>query len=92
MSDAAETVPVDIKVLVQLFLDTEEYVVSLDRILSRIGSGSDPKILVEYIVARDVFARLGRAREELGELLDSIYGSNEVDEIAEKAFRYVDPK
>jgi hypothetical protein len=73
-----------------LFQDLEEYVVSLDRILSRIGSGADPAILVDYIVERKLRDRLARARGFVGDALELVLDEAEVERIAENGFRYSD--
>ncbi|WP_326566305.1 hypothetical protein VSH64_31085 [Amycolatopsis rhabdoformis] len=75
--------PVPTADLVRVFGDLEELVVSLDRIMSRIGSGADPQILVDYLVDRSLFPRLARARGDLGDALAASLGEAEVERIAE---------
>ncbi|QES49825.1 hypothetical protein DEJ50_20375 [Streptomyces venezuelae] len=71
--------------------DLNEYVVSLDRILSRIGTGGqDPEILVRYIVDRDVRTRLAEMRNVICTALESRLGEERVDEICEEAYFYTD--
>lgn len=73
---------------VELFCDLEEFVVSLDRILSRIDYGANSDILLDYLVNRQVFQRLARARELLGDLVESAIGEERVDDLAEGVYRY----
>ncbi|WP_258341727.1 hypothetical protein [Saccharopolyspora gregorii] len=74
---------------VEALRDTNEFVVSLDRILSRIGAGGeDPRLLVDYVVDRNVLRRLAELRATLGDALEDVLGADSVDEIAESAYRY----
>ncbi|MER8060193.1 MULTISPECIES: hypothetical protein [unclassified Streptomyces] len=75
---------------VSIFRDLEEYVISFDRIISRIGSGADPVIFIEYLAAREVPARLARVRELLGDELEALVGEEALEAIAEDVFRYSD--
>ncbi|MER6051038.1 hypothetical protein ABT168_26900 [Streptomyces sp. NPDC001793] len=72
------------------FQDLEEFVVSLDRILSRIGAGADPVILVDYLAERRVPARLAHLRGLFGDLLESAIGAEAVEEMAQEGFVYSD--
>lgn len=78
--------------LVRLFGDLEEIVVSLDRILSRIGAGAASDLLLRYVVERDLLSRLARDRALVGDALADIIGEQAVEEIAESQYRYVDPR
>jgi hypothetical protein len=91
MSGHDVMVPVDLQTLMRLFADLEEYVVSLDRILSRIGSGADSGILLNYVVERDVFRRLATTRMVITQILDGVVDEYELEEIAESTFKYSDP-
>lgn len=76
---------------IDAFRDLNEYVVSLDRILSRIGTGGqDPEILLNYMIDRDVFRRLTKLRAAVGDALESVLGEDEVDRIGEESYRYTD--
>jgi hypothetical protein len=77
--------------LTRVFADLEEVVVSLDRILSRIGAGAAPDILVRFVVERDLRVRLARDRTVVGDALAGVIGEEAVEEIAEAQYRYVDP-
>ncbi|MFG5717970.1 hypothetical protein [Streptomyces murinus] len=74
-----------------LFRDLEEYVVSLDRILSRLATGADPAILADYPVDRRVAARPARARGTVGDALEAVIGAEALEDIAEGVFRYSGP-
>ncbi|MEV8614531.1 hypothetical protein AB0383_42635 [Amycolatopsis sp. NPDC051373] len=56
--DLPEFSDVSTQDLVGLFGDLEELVVSLARLMSGIGSGADPSILVQYMADRSIRARL----------------------------------
>ncbi|MFI6168527.1 hypothetical protein ACIBCN_17240 [Nocardia sp. NPDC051052] len=74
---------------IELFCDMEEFVKSLDRIRSRIAfGGADPQILVDYIVDREVFQRLAKARRRLIELVEPVIGAEQLEEIAEGVYAY----
>ncbi|WP_320779473.1 hypothetical protein [Streptomyces sp. CRN 30] len=75
-----------------LFQDLEEYVVSLDRVLSRIGAGADPRILLDYVVEYGLPARLARARQFVGDSLEEVIGAEALEEIAEQVEGYSDRK
>ncbi|MCE3033137.1 MULTISPECIES: hypothetical protein [Streptomyces] len=74
-----------------LFRDLEEYVVSLDRILSRLAAGADPAFLADYPVDRRVAARPARARGTVGDALEAVIGAEALEDIAEGVFRYSGP-
>ncbi|MEU6086474.1 hypothetical protein ABZ865_06620 [Streptomyces sp. NPDC047085] len=86
------SVPVELAGFTELFRDLEEYVVSLDRVLSRIGAGEDPRILLEYVVEYGLPARLARAREFVGDALEQVIGAEALEEIAEHIEGYRDRK
>jgi hypothetical protein len=77
--------------LTTLFGDLEELVVSLDRLLSRIGAGAEPEKLLRFVVERDLLRRLAHDRAVVGDALARIVGEEAVEEIAEAQYRYVDP-
>jgi hypothetical protein len=77
--------------LTTLFGDLEELVVSLDRLLSRIGAGAEPEKLLRFVVERDLLRRLAQDRTVVGDALARIIGEEAVEEIAEAQYRYVDP-
>ncbi|MFJ9544378.1 hypothetical protein ACIRPX_45245 [Streptomyces sp. NPDC101225] len=79
-----QDIPVELVGFTDLFRDLEEYVVSLDRVLSRVGAGEDPCILLEYVVEYGLPARLARAREFVGDSLEKAIGSEAVEEIADQ--------
>lgn len=85
-----DTVSIPVKDLLRVFKDLEEYVVSLDRILSRIQSGGDPAILVKYVSQRDIFRRIAQDRYRLVELLAPIVGQEELEQVAEEAYVFTD--
>ncbi|MDH6629142.1 hypothetical protein M2271_006978 [Streptomyces sp. LBL] len=87
-----QSIPVELVGFADLFRDLEEYVVSLDRVLSRIGAGEDPRILLEYVVEHGLPARLARAREFVGDSLEKVIGAEAVEEIAEQVEGYRDRK
>ncbi|MER5751630.1 hypothetical protein [Streptomyces sp. NPDC002088] len=87
-----QSIPVELAGFTDLFRDLEEYVVSLDRVLSRIGAGEDPHILLEYVVEYGLPARLARAREFVGDSLESVIGADALEEIAEQVEGYRDRK
>ena len=86
-----DRVTVNLADAVEALRDLNEYVVSLDRILSRIGTGGhDPEILLDYVVDRNVMHRLAHLREVVGAALDAVSGKEEADQIAESSYRYTD--
>ncbi|WP_237702777.1 hypothetical protein [Candidatus Protofrankia datiscae] len=73
------------------FRDLNEFVVALDRIGSRIGSGSqDSTLLLKYVVDRDVGRRLARLRRVIGDALEDIFGEEEVDRIGEESYKFTE--
>lgn len=74
----------------ELFFDMNEFVISLDRISSRITWGADPQLLLDYIADRDVFQRLAKARGILGAAVESVIGEETLEEIAETVYCYPD--
>ncbi|MEW2161034.1 hypothetical protein AB0950_38315 [Streptomyces sp. NPDC007189] len=88
----AQSISVELAGFTDLFRDLEEYVVSLDRILSRIGAGEDPRVLLEYVVEYGLPARLARAREFVGDSLERVIGAEALEEIAEQVKGYRDGK
>lgn len=74
----------------ELFRDMQEFVVSLDRIRSRIAFGADPQILVDYVVDREVFQRLAKARGLFADLVASEIGEEQMEEMAEAVPVYPD--
>ncbi|WP_225801396.1 hypothetical protein [Streptomyces sp. NK15101] len=87
---APRTVPVEMEGFVELFRDLEEYVISFDRILSRIGAGQDPRILLEYVVENGLRARLARARGFVGDSLEEVIGAEALEDIADQVEGYRD--
>ncbi|MGW3651197.1 hypothetical protein [Streptomyces sp. NPDC000878] len=87
----ARTVQVELAGFTDLYRDLESYVVSLDRVLSRIGAGDDPGILVDYVVEHGLPARLARDRRFVIDSLESVIGAEAVEEIAEQVKVYGDP-
>ncbi|MGW0883347.1 hypothetical protein [Streptomyces sp. NPDC002671] len=83
-----QSISVELAGFTDLFQDLEEYVVSLDRVLSRIGAGEDPRILLEYVVEYGLPARLARAREFVGDSLEKVIGAEALEEIAEQVEGY----
>lgn len=81
-------VPVELAGFTELFRDLEEYVVSLDRVLSRIGAGEDPRVLLEYVVEYGLPARLARARGFVGDALESVIGADALEAVAEQVEGY----
>lgn len=90
MSTPGEKLQIPLDDALLIFRDLEEYVVSFDRILSRIGAGADPVTLIDYLADRDIPSRLARARGIMGELLEERIGAEAVDEIAENGYVYTD--
>lgn len=87
-----QNISVELAGFTDLFRDLEGYVVSLDRILSRIGAGEDPRILVNYVVEYGLPARLAQAREFVGDSLEHVIGAEALEEIAEQVEVYGDGK
>ncbi|OHV34178.1 hypothetical protein BCD49_24935 [Pseudofrankia sp. EUN1h] len=86
-----EQVTITLADAISAFRDLNEFVVSLDRIGSRIGGGNNsPDILYGYIVSHDVGPRLARLRRMLGDALESAIGEDEVDRIGESSYFYTD--
>jgi hypothetical protein len=85
------SVTLDGETALRIFVDLEEFVVSLDRILSRIGRGADPEILVDFFVERRVFQRLALARRDVTEAVEQYVDSAVLDELAESGYKYTDP-
>lgn len=73
-----------------LFLDLEEYTVSLDRIMSRINGGADPEILLNYVLDRMVASRMSHARTFVGDVIAVHIGEEALEEAAEGAYKYSD--
>ncbi|MFJ6084398.1 hypothetical protein ACIQI8_23635 [Streptomyces sp. NPDC092369] len=88
----SHSIPVELTGFTDLFRDLEEYVVSLDRVLSRIGAGEDPGILLAYVVDHGLPARLARAREFVGDSLEKAIGAEALEDIAEQVEGYRDRK
>ncbi|GAA0613517.1 hypothetical protein HPO96_26740 [Kribbella sandramycini] len=84
------SVEVPLEDLLSVFGDLEEYVVSLDRILSRVSFGGDPAVLVGYVADRDVFRRVAFARRRLTELLEPVVDPEVLDRVAGEAYIYSD--
>jgi hypothetical protein len=86
-----EQVTITLADAISAFRDLNEFVVSLDRIGSRIGSGNkNPDILYSYIVGHDVGLRLSRLRRMLGDALESVISEDEIDGIGESSYFYTD--
>jgi len=78
--------------LVEAARDLNEYVVCLDRIFSRLGTGEYPdSILTDYLVGRRVPQRLARLRETVFDALEASVGADEAERIAEESYVYKDP-
>jgi hypothetical protein len=93
MNDQPETaaaVTISLADAVSAVRDLNEYVVSLDRIGSRVGSGAAPAILLAYITDHDVTTRLTRLRRVIADATEAVIGSDEVERIAETADCYTD--
>ncbi|WP_073485691.1 hypothetical protein [Streptoalloteichus hindustanus] len=87
MGDVRECVSIPVADASRAFQDLNEYVVSLDRIMSRIGTGGkDPQILLQYFSDRDVFRRIAWLRGVMGEALEDVIGEDEVDRIGEDSY------
>ncbi|MFF7637303.1 hypothetical protein ACFZB9_29750 [Kitasatospora sp. NPDC008050] len=85
------TVEIPLADMVNAVRDLNEYVVSLDRILSRIGTGGkSPEILLQYIVDRNVLRRIADLRTVVCDALEDRIGEEAVDEIADGAYFYTD--
>ncbi|MGW4876479.1 hypothetical protein ACWEPI_07945 [Streptomyces sp. NPDC004262] len=85
-----QSIPVEMAGFTDLFRDLEEYVVSLDRVLSRIGAGADPRLLLDYVVEYEIPSRLARAREFVGDSLERAIGAEALEKIAEQVEGYRD--
>ncbi|WP_433664055.1 hypothetical protein ACQPW1_19190 [Nocardia sp. CA-128927] len=81
-------VPLPLVDALELFRDMNEFVISFDRISSRITWGADPQILMDYIVDRNVFPRLAKIRGRLGDLVESVIGEERLEEIGESGYVY----
>ncbi|WP_189944449.1 hypothetical protein [Streptomyces aurantiogriseus] len=79
-----QSIPVELAGFTTFFQDLEECVVSLDRVLSRIAAGEDPRILLEYVVEYGLPTRLARAREFVGDSLEKVIGAEALEGIAEQ--------
>ncbi len=90
MTDVTRSVSVELAGFTDLFRDLESYVVSLDRVLSRIGAGADPGILVEYVVGHDLRVRLAWDRGFVSDSLEHVIGAEALEEIAEQVKVYGD--
>lgn len=78
--------------LIQFALDLNEYVVCLDRIMSRLGTGQySPQILADYISGRDVMYRMALLREFVCDSLEEKIGSEAMEELMENGYFYQDP-
>lgn len=78
--------------LVRFAQDLNEYVVCLDRIMSRLGTGQySSQILVDYIVDRNVLRRIALLRTSICDALEEKIGSEAMDELMEAAYFYQDP-
>ncbi|MEU5863734.1 MULTISPECIES: hypothetical protein [unclassified Nonomuraea] len=74
---------------IELFSDLNEFVVSLDRIRSRIAfADASPQILVDYMVDRELFQRLAKWRGLLGDAVEAVIGDERLEEIAEEGYVY----
>lgn len=90
MTESVETVNLTAEDATRLFGDLEELTVNLDRILSRIGAGSDPGILLNYVVERNIRSRIAWARGMVGDALEAAIGADAVETLAGDVFRYTD--
>jgi len=90
MENVTRSVEAELAGFTDLFRDLEEYVVSLDRVLSRIGAGGDPGLLLEYVVEHGLPARLARAREFVGDALETVIGAEALEAIADQVEGYRD--
>lgn len=91
---AGEKVPVNLDEdsLVRFAQDLNEYVVCLDRIMSRVGTGQySPQILVDYIVDRNVLRRIALLRTSICDALEEKIGSEAMGELMENTYSYEDP-
>ncbi len=78
--------------LVEAVRDLNEYVVCLDRIFSRLGTGEYPdSILTDYLVERRVPQRLAWLRRIVSDAFEESVGADEIERIAEEAYAYTDP-
>jgi hypothetical protein len=81
------------EVVIDAARDLNEYVVCLDRIFSRLGTGNyDPEILANYLVEHRVSQRLAQLREKVFDALDEAVGAEESERIAEESYFYQDPE
>ncbi|MFE6506351.1 hypothetical protein ACFVDI_02070 [Nocardioides sp. NPDC057767] len=83
-------VEVDLEGALELFLDLNEWVVSFDRIGSRIADGYDPQIQDEYVTKSDMTRRLAKHRRLIGELVEAAIGADRLEELAESTPVYGD--
>jgi hypothetical protein len=89
MSTEEREVSLPLAAAIELFRDMEEFVVSLDRIRSRIAFGqASPHIMMDYMVEREMFQRLAKARRVLSDLLEPVIGEEALEEIAEDTYVY----
>lgn len=85
------TVSITLAEAIEAVRDLDEYVVSLDRIRSRIAfGGHSPEILLDYIIDRNVFQRLAHLRRVVCDAVAEVVGEEMVEEIAESAYAYTD--
>lgn len=86
------SVEIPLRDAIEAARDLNEYVVCLDRIFSRLGTGEyRPEILADYIVDREVMQRLARLRETVFDAVEAVIGADEADALAESAYFYQDP-
>lgn len=92
MTTETTTIVVPTAALIDAARDLNEYVVSLDRIFSRLGTGDYPdSILTDYMVQRRVPQRLAQLRRLVCDALEDAVGAEETERIAEEAYAYEDP-
>ena len=88
----AKTVHLGVEDAIVAARDLNEYVVCLDRIFSRLGTGAyGDEILTAYMIQRDVMPRLARLREKIFDALEEVIGPEESERIAEESYVYRDP-
>ncbi|MER5890525.1 hypothetical protein ABT160_42430 [Streptomyces sp. NPDC001941] len=87
-----QTVKIPLNVAIDAARDLNEYVVSLDRIFSRLGTGEyDERILSDYVVDRRVLQRIAALRAHVFDALEEVVGAEKAEEIAEESYTYTDP-
>lgn len=88
----APSVKIPLADAIEAAKDLNEYVVCLDRIFSRLGTGEyRPEILADYMADRQVMQRLARLREKVFDALEVAIGIDEAEKVAEEAYFYEDP-